>query len=77
MLSLDLYTQSLHYLGQVGEVRMLYSPVSTVMLCNDKDVVLVCNEKVLVERSAMSVGYYKHTLYIYIATRIILCSITV
>ena len=41
VLSLSLYTQSLHYLRQVDEVHELYSPVSTVMVCNGEGVVLV------------------------------------
>ena len=41
MLSLSLYTQSLHYLRQVDEVHELYSPVSAVMVCNGEGVVLV------------------------------------
>ena len=41
MLSLSLYTQSLHYLRQVDEVHELYSPVSTVMVYNGVGMVLV------------------------------------
>ena len=58
VLNLSLYTQSLHYLRQVDEVHELYSPVSTVMVCNGEGVVLGCIAYICVKIRRLFVKRY-------------------